>query len=128
MMFFPEFSDVIKDTQTRLIRDRALDEWRTDGCEYQVRKVRGTQEFSELLKKKLLEESFEVIHAGYEELPYELADVLAVLQGIAYRNSISWEVVLELARQKESGTGSFMRGMVWDRTIVKQQNGSEIGH
>lgn len=118
-MFFPEFSDVIKDTQTRLVRDRALDNWRVEGCEHQVRKVRGTQEFNELLKKKLLEESFEVIHAGYEELPYGLADALAVLQGIARRNNIEWEFVLEIAQKKESLTGPFKRGMVWDRTIEK---------
>lgn len=120
MMFLPEFSDVFKgDNDIRLVRDRALDSWRTEGCEYQVRRIRGKGEFDELLKKKLLEESFEVIHAGYEDLPHELADVLAVLQGIAGRNNIEWEFVLEIAQKKESLTGPFKRGMVWDRTIEK---------
>ena len=58
------------------------------------------------------------------EVVKELADVLAVLKGIANFNGFDWEVVLEYAEIKEKASGPFTVGMVWDRTITKDEDGS----
>lgn len=122
-MNFPDYLDILKDESkvnlVRLVRDRALDDWRTDGKEFQVRPVLGKYEHEILLKKKLIEEVFEVIHADFLGLPGEIADAVAVLKGIANFNNIDWELVIQNVAEKEFKTGPFNEGMVWDRTIEK---------
>lgn len=123
MMPFPDYLDILKPDSpvnlVRLVRDRALETWRVEGGEHQVRPVLGRYEHEILLKKKLLEEAFEVIHAPRADIAEEICDVIAVLKGIAEFNHVDWAGVLAVEQMKEMASGPFREGMVWDRTIQK---------
>ena len=99
----------------RLVRDRALDNWVVPGAEHQVRPVTGPREHVELLHAKLIEECMEVIQAKTkEEITKEVADVMAVLDGITYRAGITYRELLDTMNGREKASGEFRRGMVWE--------------
>ena len=100
----------------RLVRDRALENWVVPGAEHQVRPVNGLAEHQELLRAKLLEECGEVMLAGdHPELCKEIADVLSVLQALAWTNGLSWHKdVLDLQERRDAASGGFTEGLVWE--------------
>lgn len=100
---------------SRLVRDRALDNWVVPGAEHQVRKVTGREEHGRLLMQKLLEGVGELITSqNTSETCKELADVLSVLEGIAHLAGLDWEEVLLKVDERELSSGGFKEGLVWE--------------
>lgn len=101
---------------TRLVRDNALINWVVPGAESQVRHVRSRQEHLLLLKKKLLEESAEVVTATSDlEVKKELSDVLDVvvcLYGVSTLDNP--KEFLQGALDRLRSAESFGEGMVWE--------------
>jgi predicted house-cleaning noncanonical NTP pyrophosphatase (MazG superfamily) len=99
----------------RLVRDLALKSWTVPGAEHQVHPVESIEEHKQLLNAKLLEEAGELIFANSrEELIKEIADVLTVLEAIAYLNNITWQEALVKVNERIGNSGGFITGMVWE--------------
>jgi predicted house-cleaning noncanonical NTP pyrophosphatase (MazG superfamily) len=99
----------------RLVRDRALDNWRVPGAEHQVRPVVDEKEHQLLLVQKLIEETMEVVFSeDRDELLKELADLLSVMEGCARANGIGWFEVLDKQAERDAASGPFIDGMVWE--------------
>ena len=71
----------------------------------------------QLLKRKLVEESLEVLDAeNSEDLITELADVLEVIDGILQQQDINLQEVLKKKRKKRDKVGGFERGIYLKKT------------
>lgn len=71
----------------------------------------------QLLKRKLVEESLEVLDAeNSEDLITELADVLEVIDGILQQQDINVQEVLKKKRKKRDKVGGFERGIYLKKT------------
>ena len=102
----------------RLVRDKALDTWRVEGKEHQVRPVHDRHELDKLLRVKLQEEVEEVLCASNkQEIAEEIADVMAVLAGIADFNNVDTDEIEDIYDRKLANSGGFFSGMVWDTNI-----------
>jgi predicted house-cleaning noncanonical NTP pyrophosphatase (MazG superfamily) len=99
---------------TRLVRDRALDNWVVPGAEHQVRPVHDHAEHLDLLRRKLLEEATEVAFEPGPGLAKELADLLEVAEALAGASGITWAQVVRIKAKRWDETGGFSRGMVWE--------------
>lgn len=99
----------------RLVRDRALENWRVPGAEHQVRPVADVVEHIDLLRRKVLEEATEVAFA-YEQDDFlkEAADVVSVLQGMCVVQGVPWHEVMAMVSARNDESGGFGRGMVWE--------------
>jgi len=98
----------------KLIRDRIPEIIEGDNGRYELR-VMEEGEFRKELRKKLLEESKEVIGAEKKELVKELADVLELIKSIAESENINFEVLEEKNRQQREKRGSFKKRLflIW---------------
>ena len=72
----------------KLIRDRIPEVIKATGDEGKTR-ILGEREYEKELKKKLIEESKEVLKASKEEVLNELADVLELIKSIASHYKIT---------------------------------------
>lgn len=71
----------------------------------------------QLLKRKLVEESLEVLDAeNSEDLIAELADVLEVIDGILQQQDINLQEVLKRKQKKREKVGGFERGIYLKKT------------
>lgn len=105
---------MVKTYYNKLIRDKIPKVITQKGGRYKTR-VLLTKEFEKELKKKLLEESKELLEAPREELLSELADVLEVLKSIALHHKIDFRTVEKYRIQKKKERGGFLKKLflVW---------------
>lgn len=98
----------------KLIRDRIPEVIIKSGDEYKTR-VMGEKEFEKELKKKLIEESKELVNAPKEELLNELADVLELTKSIASYFKISFSKVEKFQEEKRKKKGGFKKKLflIW---------------
>jgi predicted house-cleaning noncanonical NTP pyrophosphatase (MazG superfamily) len=72
-------------------------------------------EWTEKLKEKLFEEAEELCDAdSLINIAFEIADVLEVLETIAYRYDIEWDTILKLQKLKLEDLGGF-----YDKIFLK---------
>ena len=83
----------------KLIRDRIPEVIKATGDEGKTR-ILGEREYEKELKKKLIEESKEVLKASKEEVLNELADVLELIKSIASHYKISFPKVEKFQEEK----------------------------
>lgn len=92
----------------KLVRDEVPLLFEAEGkLTYQVAEPRV---HAKLLRRKLVEESVEYLENPSTD---ELADLLTVLRALANHDlGVSWEEVLETAKDKQSRLGGFTKGTV----------------
>ncbi len=98
----------------KLIRDRIPEKIKEHGEDYETR-VLGKVEFEKELKRKLIEESKELLDAPKEELLNELADVLELTKSIASHYKIPFPKVEKFQEEKRKKRGAFKKKLflVW---------------
>lgn len=91
----------------KLVRDKIIDIIQADGkkAEYEIM---DKEEHLEYLNQKLLEELDEYLESKNIE---ELADLVEVVYGILYLESIDIEEFEEIRRSKKKEKGGFERGI-----------------
>ncbi len=98
----------------KLIRDKIPEIIKANNGKYELR-VMEKDEFRKELKKKLVEESKELIEAEKSELGKELADVLEIIKSIAESENISFELIEEKQEQRRQERGGFKKRLflIW---------------
>lgn len=93
---------------SKLVRDKIPEIIRADGKECEVRIAEGKEKY-ELLEKKLMEEVNEFLEDKNLE---ELADVMAVLFGLAREMGYSEDDLIRKREEKNGERGGFEEGVV----------------
>jgi len=101
-------NDDKKYNHQKLVRDKIPELIISSGNECKTR-IMDDDEFEIELKKKLLEETKELIEASDEKVINEMADVLQVLISIAAQHNISLDKVIEYQIEKENKRGAFFQ-------------------
>ena len=100
----------------KLVRDRIPEKIQRNGEEAVTAQLDKTI-LSQLLKRKLVEESLEVLDAeGDENLIVEIADILEVLDGILSQHQIDIQAVLQQKEKKREKAGGFEKGVYLKKT------------
>ena len=92
----------------KLVRDNIPDIIKENG-EEPVYRVLSDKEFLVELKKKLLEESNEVINSSDDEMLSELGDLLEVMISLARVYNISLDDIIISSSEKRDKRGSFTK-------------------
>lgn len=92
----------------KLVRDRIPELIEEDGGEYETR-VLDEAEFEKELKKKLVEESKELVEDPQKPFLNELADVLELVKSIAFHYNLSFHQIEECQKQKRKKRGGFKK-------------------
>lgn len=92
----------------KLVRDNIPDIIKENG-EEPVYRVLSDKEFLVELKKKLLEESNEVINSSGDEMLSELGDLLEVMISLARVYNISLDDIIISSSEKRDKRGSFTK-------------------
>lgn len=94
----------------KLVRDKTVDRYHQQGGSLETRILEKDVDFERELKKKLLEETSEVISAkNRNELISELADLHEVMRALATLHSISSDEIEQSRLEKCSSRGSFSK-------------------
>lgn len=98
----------------KLIRDR-IPEIITNSSGKYLTKVLTQKEYEKELKRKLIEESKELINAPKKDVLDELADVLEVIKSLADYYKINFNKVEETQKNKRRERGSFKKKLylIW---------------
>jgi predicted house-cleaning noncanonical NTP pyrophosphatase (MazG superfamily) len=98
----------------KLVRDKIPEIIISRGGSYKTKKV-PPKSMADLLKKKLVEESKEIINAPKDEILGELSDVLQILVSISEFEKIKFSDVRMKMIEKEKANGAFKKGifLVW---------------
>ncbi|MBU0572217.1 nucleoside triphosphate pyrophosphohydrolase [Patescibacteria group bacterium] len=98
----------------KLIRDKIPEIINSKGGEFKTR-ILLKGEFEKELRKKLLEESKELLKAPRKDLVNELSDVLEVLKSIASYYKISFKKIEKYQIKKRKERGGFKKRLflVW---------------
>lgn len=90
----------------KLVRDNIPEIIESSGGVYETR-ILNNEEFEMELRKKLVEESNEVLNSSKEELIGELADVLQLINNLAENNQLTMEDVQNEMKLKKEKRGGF---------------------
>ena len=98
----------------KLIRDKIPEIIESKGGEYKIRTLQE-REFEKELRKKLLEESKEILEAPKKEIINELSDVLEVIKSIALFYKIDFKEVEKYQIKKRKERGGFLKRLflIW---------------
>lgn len=98
----------------KLIRDKIPQFIETSGGKYELR-VMGKREFEKELKKKLVEETKELLEVEKKDLVNEMADVLELLKSIAEFYQINFKLIEEKQIKKRKERGGFKKKLflIW---------------
>ena len=98
----------------KLIRDKLPEVITQKGGKYETR-VLLKKEFDKELKKKLLEESKEILEAPKKELINELSDILEIIKSIASHYKIDFKEVEKYQIKKRKERGGFLKRLflIW---------------
>jgi predicted house-cleaning noncanonical NTP pyrophosphatase (MazG superfamily) len=72
------------------------------------------------LKKKLVEESTELIEAPKDEVLNEIADVMEILEAIRVREGLSTEALKEKRESKNAERGAYEKGVFLTRAVRRK--------
>jgi predicted house-cleaning noncanonical NTP pyrophosphatase (MazG superfamily) len=95
----------------KLVRDNIPEivEQKT-GVAAKTRFLEDDLEFLGFLLKKIEEESYELAHAeGREHVAEETADVMELLDTLLELNSLSWEEIMQIKKEKAQKNGGFKK-------------------
>jgi predicted house-cleaning noncanonical NTP pyrophosphatase (MazG superfamily) len=95
----------------KLVRSRIPEIDRANGGNGVFRPVTDAAELDRLLDAKLDEELAEWRASGD---PVELADLLSAVRAVALHRGIGWHQLVELAEGKDTISGGFLDGVVWE--------------
>lgn len=90
----------------KLVRDRIPEIIQRDGRQYEVR-VASDEEYIQLLKAKLIEESQEVAAASDDEIIKELADLYEVIDSLVSAKGIDDEAIHIKQQERRLNRGGF---------------------
>lgn len=90
----------------KLIRDNIPEIIKSSGGVCETR-ILNNEEFEMELRKKLVEESKEVLNSSKEELMGELADVLQLINNLVKNNELTMEDVQNEMKLKKKERGGF---------------------
>ena len=90
----------------KLVRDNIPEIIENSGGVCETR-ILNNEEFEMELRKKLVEESKEVLNSSKEELVGELADVLQLINNLVKNNQLTMEDVQNEMKLKEEKRGGF---------------------
>lgn len=111
----------------KLGRDKGLETFKKDGITPHYRLLTG-KKLQEALICKLLEECNEVQEAdNVQEMIAELADVLAVINGLCKAYSISLQEVTDVQNKKYQERGGFEKGL-YIESLAMDENNPKIQH
>jgi predicted house-cleaning noncanonical NTP pyrophosphatase (MazG superfamily) len=98
----------------KLIRDKIPEKIKATGGDYKTRVLTKT-EFEKELKRKLVEESKELLLAPRKDLLNELADVLELTKSIAAHYNIQFSKVVKYQEEKRKKRGGFKKKLflIW---------------
>lgn len=98
----------------KLVRDKIPQIIDARGGSYKIKKV-STKISLTLLKKKLIEESKEVLVAKKDEVLNELCDVLQILVSISELEKIKFQDIQKKMKGKEKTNGAYKDGvfLIW---------------
>ena len=98
----------------KLIRDKIPEIIKSKGGEYKIRTLQK-REFEKELKKKLLEESKEILEAPKKELVNELSDVLEIIKSIASHFKIDFKEIEKCQIKRKKERGGFLKRLflIW---------------
>jgi len=98
----------------KLIRDKIPGIIEANNGKYKLR-IMKEDEFRKELKKKLIEESQEVVNAEKNGITKELADVLELIKSIAENENIRFELIEEQQKQRKRERGGFKKKffLIW---------------
>ncbi len=107
-------------THRKLVRDRIPEIIEANDQKHETR-ILEKDEHLELLKKKLLEESQEVVEAtNRDETIKELADVSEVVRSIAESEGIGMDEINEVMEDRAEKRGRFKDGIFLERTWTEK--------
>ena len=109
-----EYRLMKKDYYRKLIRDKIPEIIKSKGGEFKTRTLRK-REFEKELRKKLLEESKELLKAPRRDLVNELSDVLEMVKSIASYYKINFKEVEKYQIKKRKERGGFKKRLflIW---------------
>lgn len=111
----------------KLGRDKGLETFKKDGITPHYHLLTG-KKLQEALICKLLEECNEVQEAdNVQEMIAELADVLAVINGLCKAYGISLQEVIEVQNKKYQERGGFEKGL-YIESLEMDENNPKIQH
>lgn len=90
----------------KLVRDRIPEIIQTDGRQYEV-KVVSSEEYTQLLKAKLVEEAQEVATADDDEIIKELADLYEVIDSLISAKGIENTLIRIKQQERRLSRGGF---------------------
>ena len=98
----------------KLIRDEIPENIKSKGGEYKIRTLQK-RELEKELKKKLIEESKEILEAPKKELINELSDVLEIIKSIALHHNIDFKEIEKYQIKKRKERGGFLKRLflIW---------------
>lgn len=106
----------------KLGRDKSEERINKRGIKVNSKIVHG-DDLIEALRKKVIEEAYEVAEAkNEEELIEELGDILEVIDAICKANNISHEQVQEKKRSKKELLGGFDAGFFVESFELEEDN------
>lgn len=105
----------------KLVRDKIPNIIENKG-DAAITRILSDEEYSECLKRKLLEETQEFLTDGIVE---ELADIYEVILAILKQKNITLETFEKIRNQKLRERGGFDNKIFLDSVIDKSENGSD---
>lgn len=98
----------------KLIRDNIPEVIKNNGGQYETR-ILGDDELGKELRKKLLEETNEILESSDEHLLEELADALEVIESLAETYGQKLTDIQKIQREKRSKRGRFKKKLflIW---------------
>ena len=98
----------------KLIRDNIPEIIKSKGGEYKIKTLQK-REFEKELRKKLLEESKELLEAPKKEVINELSDVLEIIKSIASHHKIDFKKIEKNQIKKRKERGGFLKRLflIW---------------
>lgn len=105
---------VQKFPHNKLIRDNIPQVIENNGGKYETR-VLNDDELDIELRKKLLEETKEIIESSDEHLPEELADALEVIESLAETHGLKLTDIQMIQEEKRKKRGGFKKKLflIW---------------
>jgi len=96
-----------KKDYNKLVRDRIPEiiKNKNEQCDYRI--IVDNQEFELELKKKIVEESTELLNAESDNIPGEIVDILELIDTLIKTKKLNKDDILKLQQQKREERGGY---------------------
>ena len=113
---------MIKFTCNKLSRDKTVERMQKSNVKIDYKTIEG-QELLDALNKKIIEEAQEVVEAkNKDELTFEIADLLEVIDVLCAANNIDMQTILKAKQEKLEQRGSFSKGIFTESIEMEEDN------